>query len=154
MPIVIPAIGATSLGIVIGWLVRFFIWRFKTFSPSVLSSVISILLGGAVTKFLSHDENVWWFYPIGLLIGFVVYQIIATIEIRKERVIVPPIASPILLTNPLEQKNIVDAATAKNGSIESKPIPEPNPSTPVSGGGGGGGGGHFRNSALYAPRND
>jgi glycopeptide antibiotics resistance protein len=76
MTTIVPAIGTTCLGIVIGWLVRYFIRRFKKFSPSILSSVITIILGGAALKFLSVDKSTLWFYPIGLLIGFVVYQVI------------------------------------------------------------------------------
>ena len=74
---VIPAVGATCLGIVIGWLVRYFIRRFETFNPQILGSVVSILLGGAVVRFLEADKTVWWFYPIGLLLGFIVYSVIA-----------------------------------------------------------------------------
>ena len=76
----VPAIGATSLGVVIGWLVRYFIRRFDTFGPTILGSVISIALGGAVLKFLEADKSVWWFYPIGLLVGFIIYQIIVTLD--------------------------------------------------------------------------
>jgi len=78
---IVPAIGSTSLGIVIGWLVRYFIRRFDKFGPAVLGSVISILLGGAVIKFLEVDKSVWWFYPIGLLAGFIIYQIIVMVTV-------------------------------------------------------------------------
>ena len=70
----IPAVGATSLGVVIGWLVRYFIRRFTKFTPMVFGSLVSIVLGGATIKFLDADKTVWWFYPIGLLIGFVLYH--------------------------------------------------------------------------------
>jgi uncharacterized membrane protein len=73
----LPIIGALSLGIVVGWLVRYFIRRFKSFTPKVLGSVVTAAIGGAVIRFLEHDTNVWWFYPIGLLLGFVVYSIVA-----------------------------------------------------------------------------
>ena len=74
---VVPALGALSLGIVIGWLVRYFIRRFKEFGPQALGLVVSIMLGGAVVKFLEADRTVWWFYPIGLLLGFVLYTVVA-----------------------------------------------------------------------------
>jgi len=103
---VVPSIGSTCLGIVIGWLVRFFIWRFKQFSPSVLSAVVSVILGGAVAKYLgpTNDPNVWWFYPIGLLVGFVVYHILATLEIRRAEKNGGgvPILNPVLLYKGLE----------------------------------------------------
>src|SRR5437763_16976236 len=76
---IVPAIGAASLGIVIGWLVRYFIRRFDRFGPAVLCSVISIMLGGAVIKFLEADKSTWWFYHICLLLGFVIYQIIVAV---------------------------------------------------------------------------
>jgi hypothetical protein len=74
----VPAIGATCLGIVIGYLVRYFIRRFSNFGAGALGSVITIILGGAVIKFLEADRSVWWFYPIGLFLGFAEYQVIAT----------------------------------------------------------------------------
>jgi uncharacterized membrane protein len=77
---IVAAIGATCLGVVIGWLVRYFIRRFEKFGPAVLGAVVSVVLGGAVVKFLEADKSVWWFYPIGLLIGFVIYQIIVWLD--------------------------------------------------------------------------
>ena len=74
----IPAIGATCLGAVVGWLVRYFIRRFDKFGPAALGSVISIVLGGAVIKFLEADRSVWWFYPIGLVVGMGIYQLIVS----------------------------------------------------------------------------
>lgn len=71
------AIGATSLGIVAGWLVRYFIRRFDSFTPKTLSAVLSILFGGAIVSFFDADKSLFWFYPIGLLIGFAIYTIIA-----------------------------------------------------------------------------
>jgi len=38
------------------------------------------MVGGAVIKFLEADRSTWWFYPIGLLIGFIAYQIVATVH--------------------------------------------------------------------------
>jgi hypothetical protein len=81
----VPAIGATSLGIVVGWLVRYFVPRFETFTPAVLSSVLTIGLGGAAIRFLETDKTVWWFYPIGMVIAFVAYQILAMIVVREDR---------------------------------------------------------------------
>lgn len=76
----IPAVGATSLGIVIGWLVRYFIRRFDKFGPMVLGSLLSIVLGGTAITFLETDKTVWWFYPIGLLLGFVIYHIVSVMH--------------------------------------------------------------------------
>jgi len=49
---IIAFIGATCLGIVTGWLVRYFILRFKTFTSQTPCSVISIIAGGAVIKII------------------------------------------------------------------------------------------------------
>ena len=81
--VVIP-IGVTCLGIVVGWMVRYFIRRFTKFGPGALSSVLSIILGGAVLKFLSVDNVTIWFYPIGLLVGFVAYQVIVMMLIKGD----------------------------------------------------------------------
>lgn len=72
----VPECGSLSLGIVVAFLVRYFIRRFKAFGPKTLGAVISVMLGGAAIKFLESDKTVWWFYPIGLLAGFVLYAIL------------------------------------------------------------------------------
>src|SRR4051812_13252283 len=98
MPNVIPAIGATCLGIVVGWLVRYFIRRFDKFTPSVFGSLISILLGSAVMKVLTADKMTWWFYPIGLLLGFIAYQVIAMRETSRRKTPLDfPKNDPVLL---------------------------------------------------------
>ncbi len=72
---VIPAIGATCLGIVVGLLIRYFIRRFKRFTPQVFGSLLSIVLGGTTIRLLSGDQQIVWFYPIGLLLGFILYTL-------------------------------------------------------------------------------
>lgn len=128
---IIPEIGSTSLGIVMGWLVRYFIRRFDKFNPKVFSSVVSILVGGVIVKYLGTDQNVLWFYPIGLLLGFAIYHVIATIEVNKER----------------RQASTAPAAPAP---AVAKPA--------AAGASGGGGGGGFvpgdKNQPLYAPKKD
>jgi hypothetical protein len=58
------------LGVVLGWLVRFFLARLKQFNVKVLSSVASILCGGEIVRILPDPfQYAWWFYPVGLLIG-------------------------------------------------------------------------------------
>lgn len=82
---IVAAIGSLSLGIVVGWLVRYFIRRFKSFTPKALGSVVSLIVGGAITSFLEADKSVWWFYPIGLLVGFAAYTVIALWAIRNKK---------------------------------------------------------------------
>lgn len=74
---IVPALGSLSLGIVVGWLIRFFIRRFKSFTPKALTSIVSIIAGGATVKLLEADNTVLWFYPIGLLGGFLIYTMLA-----------------------------------------------------------------------------
>lgn len=80
----VPAIGSASLGIVIGWLVRYFIRRFDKFTPSVLGTIISLAFGGVAVKFLDADRTAVWFYPIGVLLGFAIYQTIVMRALDKE----------------------------------------------------------------------
>jgi hypothetical protein len=121
---IVPEISSTSLGIVMGWLVRYFIRRFEKFTPAVLSSIVSILVGGVAVKFLGADRNVLSFYPIGLLLGFVIYHVIATIEIHKQQ----------------------------GQASEAAPKPAAKPA--AASGGGGGGYYSDKNQPLYAPRRD
>jgi hypothetical protein len=75
----IPALGSTCMGLVIGWLIRYFIRRFKSFNTKALGSVVSIIAGGAIVHFLQADSTARWFYPIGLALGFIVYSLIAVL---------------------------------------------------------------------------
>jgi uncharacterized membrane-anchored protein YhcB (DUF1043 family) len=75
----IPPIGSICLGIVVGWLARYFLFRFQTFTPQIFGTTLSIVLGGIVIRFLTDlpDKVVVWCYPIGLLLGFVIYSLVA-----------------------------------------------------------------------------
>ena len=75
-------LGALSLGIVIGWLVRFFLDRLRVFNVKALASIVSILVGGVVAHFLGADpfRVSVWAYPIGLLIGILVYPLISLLD--------------------------------------------------------------------------
>jgi O-antigen/teichoic acid export membrane protein len=81
----VPPIGSTCLGFVIGWLVRFFLYRMKSFTPKALSSIVSIIAGGAAIKLLASDSDLIWWYLIGLFLGFVVYSIVGAIAISKKK---------------------------------------------------------------------
>jgi len=75
----VPVVGVICLGIFVGWLVGFTLMRQEKFSVKSLAAILSIILGAAITKFLGPDRMVWWFYPIGLLVGKVIQTIIAVI---------------------------------------------------------------------------
>lgn len=74
---IVIAVGATCFGIVIGLLVRYFLRRFETYTPQILGTVISIIAGGSAVSFFDTNKSAIWFYPIGLLIGFISYSIVA-----------------------------------------------------------------------------
>lgn len=79
----IAAIGAISLGIVVGWLIRYFLLRFEKFNSQVLGSTLSLLTGGVVIGFfgiVDPEQDVIWFYPIGVLVGFVIYSVTARLS--------------------------------------------------------------------------
>ena len=78
----IMVIGAFCLGVTIGWLVRFFLARLEKFDIKALAAVVSILVGGAVARFLGGDpfHVATWMYPIGLLVGVLAYPLIAKLD--------------------------------------------------------------------------
>ena len=76
--------GAMSFGVVVGWLVRYFIRRFSAFTPKTLSAVISIVGGGTVVRFLAADVRAVWLYSIGLLLGFIIYSLVAWLARRRD----------------------------------------------------------------------
>src|SRR5690349_6772044 len=82
----VVAAGSLCLGIVIGYLVRYFIRRFQKFTPAALTSVVSILVGGAVAKFFqTSDQAAWalWLYPVGLLLGFAIYTAVVLMAYKQ-----------------------------------------------------------------------
>ena len=79
---IVEATGSLCLGIVVGWLVRFFIRRFK--SPLLLPSII-IFLGGNVVTIVGNELNLLWFYSIGIFLGLVIYTLLAHIYLRYKK---------------------------------------------------------------------
>jgi|GEM_PF-6129130 chromate transport protein ChrA len=72
----IEALGVLCVGIVVMWLVWYFVTRFKEFSVQVLSSLVAIVFAGVVLQFVQlADKTDFWYYPIGLLLGLVLYGI-------------------------------------------------------------------------------
>lgn len=81
---VINSIGAISLGVVVGWLTRFVLRRIKAFTTKTLTAILSVIIGGSAIAFLRADPSVWWFYPIGLLLGFILYSLVAVLAGVKD----------------------------------------------------------------------
>lgn len=69
------------IGIVVGWVVFYFIRRYKKFSPSMLVATIAAIIGGdgisslatMGERFGSRDFHLWYF--IGVAAGFFLYGI-------------------------------------------------------------------------------
>jgi hypothetical protein len=89
----LPAIGVTMLGVFIGYLVWYFVVRLggEKYTTDGLVAVVGVVAGGAVIQFLkggglsAHD---WWWYPVGLVIGwgaFVVFHFINWLVTRNKK---------------------------------------------------------------------
>ncbi|GGE02483.1 hypothetical protein GCM10011390_21690 [Aureimonas endophytica] len=72
-------IGPMLLGAAVGWMVYYFMRRFKIADPAVLAATIGAVLGGPVIKFIdnlaqfSSGANLQSFYFLGLGLGFFGY---------------------------------------------------------------------------------
>ena len=70
--------GATSLGVLIGALVGWYFSESQKTTPLVLGVSISALVGSSILAMFSFlagakgPTHEYWFYPVGLLIGFVI----------------------------------------------------------------------------------
>jgi hypothetical protein len=76
--ILVPALGSLSLGAVIGWLTRAFLWRFDEFNWQILSGVVGVVSGGALSAValvvLKADARMFFAYFLGLGVGFLWYR--------------------------------------------------------------------------------
>lgn len=70
----LEAAGSLALGVLVGFLLRFFLRRFKSFTPRGFSTVLTAIAGGAAVKLLSDAPGAVSWYFIGLLGGFVMYS--------------------------------------------------------------------------------
>jgi hypothetical protein len=73
------AAGCACLGLTIGWLVRFFIDKYKEYNAKILNSTVSVFFGGCIVAFLKYLANKETnllvpasFYLIGLPVGMIV----------------------------------------------------------------------------------
>lgn len=82
----IPAVGAFMLGVFVSFLVWYFVVRFgkSQFTSAGLTSVVAVLVGGAVNAFIALaaevDKQATWWYPIGLVGGWIIFTITRTYE--------------------------------------------------------------------------
>jgi hypothetical protein len=88
----VPAVGAALLGVFIGYLAWYFIVRFAqdAYTSDGLVAVLGVIAGGVVVEFLkggSLSARDWWWYPIGLVIGwavFCVFHFVNWLATRKQ----------------------------------------------------------------------
>ncbi|MGT2481768.1 hypothetical protein ACU4GR_29640 [Methylobacterium oryzae CBMB20] len=73
----IEPMGSLAFGLVLGWVMRFFLNRLPTFTAKELSSLVSALVGAAVIGLFAKDktEPLLFFYLSGLGFGFFGAQI-------------------------------------------------------------------------------
>ncbi len=110
-------IGALSLGITIGFLVRIFIIRFENPTPKGFATVISVLVGSGIIKFLSTHTDAIWYYSIGLLVGVIaIYPILAYIEIKYN------LNVRLLVKKPDVDTKTLDMILSKGGSLKKASI--------------------------------
>ena len=78
MPMSTASIGALCVGIVTMYWVKYYHKRMKGIVDiKTLSSLLAILFGGTVLNYIKMDQNAFWYYPIGLFVGLVLYIILA-----------------------------------------------------------------------------
>lgn len=73
----VPEVGAICLGIVVGYFVKWFLKRISNYTLQGLGFILSLVFGGAAVNFLKNDVTVFWYYPIGLLAGIIIYITLA-----------------------------------------------------------------------------
>jgi tetrahydromethanopterin S-methyltransferase subunit C len=69
----LPAVGATLLGFIIGMLVGFFAQEAKEWTRSAMTASVAVLTGAgalALLRYGAPELHGVWFYPVGLVIGF------------------------------------------------------------------------------------
>ncbi len=75
--------GSFCLGAVVGWLIRYFLRRLRSFSSKALGTVVSLIVGLAPGIVFIGSTDYVWTYFIGVALGFVVYHVIASRELEK-----------------------------------------------------------------------
>jgi len=72
---VVEILGLLCVGFLVGWMILFFLRRFQNFTVDVFGGLLGAVFGGVILSFIQlADKTDLWFYPIGLVIGWIVYQ--------------------------------------------------------------------------------
>jgi uncharacterized membrane-anchored protein YhcB (DUF1043 family) len=79
--------GTLCLGLLIGILVAYFVFEVKTMDHTALYSAVGVIGGAGVIAIFhllggwhSESRREYWFYPIGLLAGYIIGTIYERIE--------------------------------------------------------------------------
>jgi hypothetical protein len=82
----INAVGPICIGMVVGWMLYFFMRMYRLFSPKTLAATLTAIAGGPVLTFLEKltggnnaSPNIGLYYFLGVAIGFFAYAIYAGI---------------------------------------------------------------------------
>jgi len=85
----IVIVGATSLGLLVGWMTGKVFVQLREFTPKAVTSIL-VVMGGAGVAVIFHllnhsglSSQAVWAYPIGLLVGFGACEIRAALERKK-----------------------------------------------------------------------
>lgn len=120
--LIIPGLGAISLGSVTGWLVRSFLWRFEKFNLQILSGLIGIISGGALSGaalvILDADTRMFFAYFIGLPIGFIWYKrdVLSAAKFSKQQVTYAPVRIPVI--NPQNKNRDIMDKSEETDNLE------------------------------------
>jgi len=69
-------IGAFALGVFLGYMAWYFATRVTTNWMTSFSAVVGILFGGVVLGFLGSGFEAQWSYPLGLVLGWLIYALL------------------------------------------------------------------------------
>jgi hypothetical protein len=96
LPSDIQSWGSVALGVFIAYLTWYFVSRYEKFTSEGLSAAVTVVAGGVVIAFLDAGlktedirPDAHWWYPIGLLVGFVVFEVLYFIVNRKPAALAP-----------------------------------------------------------------
>ncbi|MDA9410588.1 hypothetical protein [Bradyrhizobium sp. CCBAU 45384] len=83
----LPAIGGTFLGAVIGMLVGFYAQEAEVWSRQAMTASVAVLTGAgavALLRYNAADPASVWFYPIGLVTGFGFGTIWSDVDVEED----------------------------------------------------------------------
>jgi hypothetical protein len=92
--ILISEIGSFSMGFLVIWIAFYFFNRSQTFTAAEFGEFIAVFFGGTIlniytTQLSEATRFVFWFYPIGLVIGMFAYHFIGGGNITVQEIAEP-----------------------------------------------------------------